>query len=184
MSRQPATRARNAVATIAANKHALAAATMETPLGYALRIMRDQDAPMNLRAGMAKAALPYLHWRLPTGVPPEPETETPELSRTEIARRIAFLLDSDDGGAESESTGASASSAPPAATPSPAKSETGSEAKPAAPEERKRKPYAPPPVHYITDEVRRDQIVSPRVTLELPTSYARRTGYRRLGPSS
>jgi hypothetical protein len=173
MTWRPTARANNTAATIAANKNALAIATTDSPLGYALRVMRDDKAPMNLRVSMAKAALPYLHWRLPTGEPPQPQADAPEMSRTEIARRIAFLLDSTDDGNDGNS--------PSAPVPQPQQPVSPAIEVAPAPDEPARKPYAPPPVHYITDEVRRDQIVSPRSAPG--QSYSTRAGYRRMRTS-
>lgn len=53
----------------AANKataaaRAMAEATGETPLEFMLRRMRDEDAPMDDRMDMAKAAAPFVHSKL------------------------------------------------------------------------------------------------------------------------
>ncbi|HKY87907.1 MAG TPA: hypothetical protein VJL90_14200 [Pseudorhodoplanes sp.] len=67
----------------------------QTPLGFALAVMRDDSKPDALRVSVAKAALPYLHR---SGEPPEdedaPEREPkPEpMSDLELARRIAHIL--------------------------------------------------------------------------------------------
>jgi len=63
----------------------------QTPLDFALALMRDEGKPDALRAGMAKAALPYLHTR---GEAPE-EDDAPAkepMSDLELARRISHIL--------------------------------------------------------------------------------------------
>jgi hypothetical protein len=62
------------------------------PLDFVLTVMRDKTQTPALRAGMAKAALPYLHKR---GEEQE-EDDAPErepMSDLELARRIAHILD-------------------------------------------------------------------------------------------
>lgn len=66
-----------------------------TPLEYMLKVMRSESADPERRDAMARAAAPYIHPRLeaiavsgPNGGP----IETKDLSMTDIARRLAFLL--------------------------------------------------------------------------------------------
>jgi hypothetical protein len=156
MSRRSPARAQNAADMKAAHSGALATAATETPLGYALRVMCDDNAPTTLRASMAKAALPYLHWRLPTAEPPPPPAPPmPELTHTELVRRIAFLLNRDPGGDDGGDAGSAIMPTPqvPAAQtpPTPA---------PVAVQET-RAPPAPPAVNYVVDAFRRDQMLPP-----------------------
>jgi hypothetical protein len=64
----------------------------QTPLDFALALMRDEGKPDALRAGMAKAALPYLHKR---GEVPEDDDAPAEepWSDLELARRISHILE-------------------------------------------------------------------------------------------
>lgn len=71
--------------------------TSQTPLDFALAVMRDDSKPDALRAGMAKAALPYLHARGEErddekDHAPEREPKAEPLSDLELARRIAHIL--------------------------------------------------------------------------------------------
>ena len=45
----------------------------DLPLDYMLRVMRDPTASAKRRDEMAKAAAPYLHSRLMSALPPEPQ---------------------------------------------------------------------------------------------------------------
>jgi hypothetical protein len=45
----------------------------DLPLDYMLRVMRDLTASAKRRDEMAKAAAPYLHSRLMSALPPEPQ---------------------------------------------------------------------------------------------------------------
>jgi len=67
-----------------------------TPLDFVLRIMRDETQSPALRAGVAKAAMPYLHRRAGGDTPPDDEPEeppkSPPMSDLELARRIAHIL--------------------------------------------------------------------------------------------
>ena len=73
-----------------------AEASPQSPLDFALSVMRDESKPDALRSGMAKAVLPYLHTRgeqeeeTDEARPPEPKSEP--LSDLELARRIAHIL--------------------------------------------------------------------------------------------
>jgi hypothetical protein len=72
------------------------AASGETPLDYMLRIMRDDSRPVDMRIDCAKAAAPYVHPKLSavehTGKDGEPLIPEAELSPTELARAVAFML--------------------------------------------------------------------------------------------
>ena len=72
-----------------------AAAGGVTPLDYMLAVLRDEKADTQRRDDMAKAAAPYIHARLQavqhTGADGGP-IKTEEVSKLEIARRVAFLL--------------------------------------------------------------------------------------------
>lgn len=79
----------------------IAAAAAEAgimPLDYMLAVLRDPTADPARRDDMAKSAAPYLHPRLQaiqhTGKDGGP-IETTNLSDTELARKIAFLLTKD-----------------------------------------------------------------------------------------
>ena len=67
-----------------------------SPLEFVLRIMRDETQSPALRAGMAKAAMPYLHRRAGDETAPEEEpkepSKSPPMSDLELARRIAHIL--------------------------------------------------------------------------------------------
>lgn len=78
-----------------AAKAAEIAATGETPMEYMIRVMRDRTVEHDRRDKMAVAAAPYVHPKLaniemagPDGGP----IQTEEISDTESARRVAFLL--------------------------------------------------------------------------------------------
>jgi hypothetical protein len=70
------------------NKRTLALMSLaeegETPCGFALRIMRDEDKPEDLRMHAARLAAPYIH--------PKPQPE---------ARYVTFELPEEFGDAES-----------------------------------------------------------------------------------
>jgi hypothetical protein len=63
----------------------------QTPLDFALSLMRDAGKPDALRASMAKAAMPYLHKR---GEEQEDKPEPERMSDLELAQRITFILQS------------------------------------------------------------------------------------------
>ncbi|HKY85465.1 MAG TPA: hypothetical protein VJL90_01755 [Pseudorhodoplanes sp.] len=76
-----------------------------SPLEFVLRIMRDETQSPALRAGMAKAAMPYMHRRpdgdvppadgpakAPPKAPPKSPSKAPPMSDLELARRIAHIL--------------------------------------------------------------------------------------------
>lgn len=65
----------------------------QTPLDFALGIMRNDSKPDSLRVTMAKAAMPYLHKRGEAQERAEDETAQEEpISDFELARRIAHIL--------------------------------------------------------------------------------------------
>ena len=71
-----------------------APAPRQSPIDFALGLMRDDSKPDALRASMAKAAMPYLYKR---GEAKEHETEKApqeeeQWSDLELARRIAYIL--------------------------------------------------------------------------------------------
>jgi hypothetical protein len=79
-----------------AEREAKVRATGETPLDYMLRLMRDDSRPLELRCDMAKAAAPYVHPKLAavehTGKDGDPLIPTAEMTPTELARSVAFLM--------------------------------------------------------------------------------------------
>ncbi len=76
-----------------ASREPAATPPRQSPLAFALGIMRDDSKPDALRVTMAKAAMPYLHKR---GEEQEhDEDDTPEeepISDFELARRIAHII--------------------------------------------------------------------------------------------
>jgi hypothetical protein len=69
-----------------------AAPVPQTPLDFALGLMRDDGKPDALRAIMARAAMPYLHKRGAEHDEQEDETQEQPISDFELARRIAHIL--------------------------------------------------------------------------------------------
>lgn len=93
-----------AVQRVTREARAKAAASGDVPLEYMLRVMRDPEVDEKRRDAMAVAAAPYIHAKLAaiehTGKDGG-AIETRDVSETEVARRLAFLLTS---GAESAIT--------------------------------------------------------------------------------
>jgi hypothetical protein len=84
-----------------------AAAPPQSPLDFALAIMRDPSAPLAHRVAMTKVAMPYLHDRHRAEAPP-PQKESEPLSDLELARRVAYILTRADKARERETQRAAA----------------------------------------------------------------------------
>lgn len=78
----------------AAKAEAIAASGL-TPLDYMLQVMRDEDVERHARFAAAKAAAPYVHPHLAAVTHTGPDggpIQTEDVSVTDVARRVAFLL--------------------------------------------------------------------------------------------
>ncbi len=68
-----------------------------TPLDFLITVMRAADVPLDMRFDAAKSAAPYVHPKLAaiehTGKDGGP-IETRKMGDLEVARRLAFILDS------------------------------------------------------------------------------------------
>lgn len=62
------------------------------PLEFAVAVMCDDSQPMAIRAGMARAAMPYLYDRGARTEPEKPENPWDRFSDIEWARRVVHLL--------------------------------------------------------------------------------------------
>jgi hypothetical protein len=73
-------------------------ASGETPLQYALRIMRDETEPNDRRDDMCKAAMPYVDSKMPTAIvtPPPPSGPVTEDDESLLNLYLSGLHDGAD----------------------------------------------------------------------------------------